>query len=274
MTDFHTKKTSEYESDVVELFEFSLGTTTHKYTSYPGGYIHQGVEYKHHNLGRGGDRDGANLEKMELPVYCDPDFVPIQRYFHSPPSAHMTLTLYEVERSVAEKLQRRFATLSGFTKEEGRVTMVFEPHSTSLRRTGLSQTFSPLCVNRLYEEDVLGCGVIKANFAVPATVESFTDYSLVTNALEGVEDHVYGGGLLEYEAEDGILESRTIISQVGTKISVSMRLYGLDATTPITIYRGCDRLRETCEKEFKAIEFFQGHDTSPDTGPFDGQPIF
>jgi uncharacterized phage protein (TIGR02218 family) len=144
-------------------------------------------------------------------------------------------------------------------------TINCEPVFTSLQRAGLRMVYQRQCRHALYSP---GCGVDKAAFAVPGTVDTAVANQVFVTAAAAFANNYFTGGMLT--TAEG---SRLIVEHIGTSLTLITPLTVLTGGTPLTLYPGCDHTLDTCTNKFSNSLNFGGQPWLPLKNPFSGDAV-
>jgi uncharacterized phage protein (TIGR02218 family) len=139
------------------------------------------------------------------------------------------------------------------------VTLVCRPLAATLRESGRVQRFSRQCRHQLYGA---GCGLSRTSFQLQALVSEVVGALLTVPDISHLPSGWYVGGYLEHTSG-----RRYIRAHSGTQIELVAPLPGLGANQQVTLYAGCDRLRQTCHDKFDNVLRFGGFPWIPEEDP-------
>jgi len=111
------------------------------------------------------------------------------------------------------------------------------------------------CLHTLFDA---GCGLNKASFAQPASVEFGSDLLTINTTVTGVDDY-YTLGTITFTSGANAGVTRTIKSSQFGIIHLSLPLRAMPAVGDgFTLYRGCDKQQSTCTNKFNNLIRFRG----------------
>lgn len=146
------------------------------------------------------------------------------------------------------------------------VSLECEPVFSSLRRQGLTQTYSRTCRHALFGA---GCRLAAASFAVAVNVVSVSGVTVGIDVVPGLPD-LTGG---TFKAPDGTV--RMIVRHVGVVLTLMRPIRSLAAEMvehptgfAATVYRGCDKSPSTCRDTFANLANFGGFPGIPRVNPW------
>ena len=99
---FNAKETSGWEGKPVELFEFTNGTLSYRYTSAATEQTHNGKVYTPAAIGRGSLNHGPQIFKANLEITVPRDHPVAMLFMAWAPSTVVTVTLYQHHIGEAE----------------------------------------------------------------------------------------------------------------------------------------------------------------------------
>jgi uncharacterized phage protein (TIGR02218 family) len=138
---------------------------------------------------------------------------------------------------------------------------------TSIKRPGLRAKFEYSCRHTLYAK---GCNVNRELYKLDGAVLSISGGLDVTVAGAALQPAgFFTGGLLI--APDG--SSRFITAHSSDIVTMARPMYGLAGGTVVSLYPGCDHLKETCSAKFGNGLNFGGFPFIPTRNPFDGSSL-
>jgi uncharacterized phage protein (TIGR02218 family) len=258
------------QTDPIELYEFTYGTSVWRYTDADADIIHPTTSdvYTAEPLSRGAlhqsDEDGS----MSLDVALDA-LNPVADFFRTPflPSQQVWLTVYRTHvgsAAVATLFRGRVGQVI-FENTTARLTCV--PTRAAITKRIPVQLIQSLCNNTLYD------GRCKANpalFTAAATINAITglDLSVTWTVARDVSAGArppgwYDGG---YLSKAGV-PAATIIEDTGSLLRI---LYnpGYVLGDAINVYAGCDKRYATCLAKFNNVVNHQGFPYFPTQDPF------
>lgn len=146
------------------------------------------------------------------------------------------------------------------------VSLECEPVFSSLRRQGLTQTYSRACRHALFGA---GCRLSAAAFEIAVNVISVSGVTIGIDPVVGLPD-LTGG---TFEAPDGTV--RMIVEHVGVILTLMRPIRSLAAEMvahpagfAASVYRGCDKSPQMCRDTFANLANFGGFPGIPPTNPW------
>lgn len=142
-----------------------------------------------------------------------------------------------------------------------RIELQCESIFTSVQRQGLSQQYNLSCRHALYGRQ---CRVNRAEFSKELRITGFDSVSVSHEGMDGWHYNPVGG----YVVINGEIK-RSIVGATNTLIHFDPP-YKDDTIRSATIYAGCDKTIETCQRHFHNTDNFGGFPYIPIKNPFEG----
>ncbi len=250
----------------VELYEFTHGSSVWRYTSADEAQIDGAMNvYDPAVISRGAidmsDEDTQGGLEVTL-LRTDPVaalFIP------SLPAFPVRLTVTRFHRDDGNYVQLWSGEIASamFSADGARVRLSGLPVGAVLRRKIPGNTFQGQCNWALFSPQ---CGLAKASYRVPTTVNTVTATGLVVASVGGHASGYFRTGW----AENAAGERRWITDQVGTTLTLFSPFSMNMAGQAIDLYPGCDRTLEACAA-FSNLARFCGFPFIPGMNPFSGR---
>lgn len=162
--------------------------------------------------------------------------------------------------------------------DAGTATLMCEPISTALQRTGLRRNYQRLCPHVLYGDKC------KANKAAHTTVATVISVSGDTITVQGQLSNSasYKGGMAEWtRLQSGQIPLRdirmvtdTFIVGTTTRVTVMGAVLGLTAGAQVKLSHGCTHGLDTCADLFNNAPNYGGMPWIPTDNPMGGGSIY
>lgn len=270
-------------SEIRELYRFVKGGTIWTLTNIDEPYDYNGETYLPVPISRGTTEQNDELSRANLSITLSVFHQIAAELVRYRDEQVLSLTLFRVEEdwngsemvSVVWKGRVTSATAAG-----SEVDLKCESVFTSLRRPGLRARYQRTCRHTLYGT---ACGLLKELFAWPGVLTSIAGTSMVVPEAAGKPDGYFTGGMVG--TPDGGF--RFIMQHVGTNLTLSYPIPSLEAEVAgygnnygnnyggvaVTLYPGCDHLKQTCLDKFNNLDNFGGFPWIPTRNPMDGSSI-
>jgi uncharacterized phage protein (TIGR02218 family) len=266
---------SNNQLNEVQLYDFNLGTAHWRYTSADRDIDFDGHTYTAIAISDGGVKTTGQADETDNFTVTLPAAEPPHQLFRgTPPSEEVWLTVRRMQRGDSEAPIFFLGTILNSTqKDEITSEMVVRTIAPTLRRGGLRCLWGKSCPHMLYGPD---CKVPKADYAVPATIDSLTATTLTSSEIAGKPVGWFDGGFLEWDRGGGATDRRAIHAG-GTADTVNLLTStdGLTVGDSVILYPGCDLTNGAggCAK-FNNQANNGGFPHMTEKNPFDGHPIF
>lgn len=256
----------------VELYVFRVGLQTFYYTSAnidltipPDTYISEPIKRSRIDL-------TAELNKQNINVEVVRSNVIAEFFRFAPPDAVVSLTLLRMHEQDPdqETVVAWMGRVLSVRWKNLIAELYCEPVSTSLRRSGLRRRYQRNCPHQLYE--AASCGVNRTDFRFQGQVSSVIGLDVMVPGAGGQPDGYYSGGYVEWIDESGLVNTRTIESQVGDTLTILISSFGLSTGTEVGVYAGCAHTIDVCDSDFNNSGNYGGTTLyQPPNNPFDSK---
>jgi hypothetical protein len=259
----------------VEYYEFIRGNTFLRYNTsdrnlYSGGNLYVSLR----GLSRERIAQGIERNKLTITVRI-PRGGDIESWWRPyPSSATVGLTVYGGHigegdarvRWIGRVVQPKFSTTT--------LTLLGEPTTTTAKKSGPQQCWQRGCMHVLYKQGDGLCNANRDTFAVPATLLTVDGAVLTAAEFASLPSGRLAGGYLEFVTLDGSSARCSISTHSGTQISIYYPNIELAPGTVVTAYPGCKHTIQDCNDFFDNAVNYGGDANSPETSPFNGNPVF
>lgn len=272
-------------SQQIELYRFVKGGTVWTLTNIDEPYDYLGETYLPVPIDRGDTEQNDELARANLMIKMTLFHQIAAELVRFRDEQILSLTLFRVEEDwdgspLVSVVWKGRVTSASATGSE--VELKCESVFTSLRRPGLRARYQKACRHTLYGP---GCGLIKEFFAWPGMVSSVVGTALVVPEAALKPDGYFTAGMVGMA--DG--SYRFIMKHVGANLTLSYPIPGLETDfseagygenygelyggVGVTLYPGCDHLKQTCIDKFDNLVHFGGFPWIPSRNPMDGSSI-
>lgn len=260
----------------VELFEFTDGSQTWRYTAYDQDYTWNGQTWTAIAIGRGSIQQSGKLDQAGIEIRLPRTNAFAQSLMTGLSESVTSIT---VRRGHADDPDQEFIVswkgrVVGVVAEGAEIIISCESILTSMRRQGLRRRWQKQCPHALYGR---GCNLTQANYAQgPFPVASISGAEATVTGASLQPDGWYTGGILE---AGGTV--RFIMAHVGDVLTLSRPSSALAnlvaqagaGSVSATLYPGCDRTLATCDAKFNNKLNFGGWPYIPTKNPMGGSSI-
>lgn len=253
----------------IELYEFTQGTSKWNYVSGANGFTRFGQTYTPFPVERDRIKQTSDIFKDALKLTFPRSNEFAVQYIGFAPEEVTTLTVLrghygdpDEQFIVYWKGRVIGAKASGNT-----IDIECESIFTSIKRPGLRARFELGCRHTLY---LSGCNVNRKAYKRDGAILSIGNgVNITVNGAGSRADGYYTGGLLL--APSGA--SRFITGHASDVVTISRPLTELVSSLVVSIYPGCDHLKNTCLNKFNNLDNFGGFPYIPTRNPFNGSSI-
>lgn len=241
---YDTSEQSLQDAQPVYLYQLTTGSTVTRLAASPVDIVALGNTWaaspvSHSEVDLTGDpaRDSLKLTFPRTDAFA-------LSFLKSASSRRTTVTIYRYLQDSDDyrfywKGRVTFPQVSG-----PNLTLNCEPATTSLASAGLSRVFMRQCPHTVYFGD---CRVNRSAYAIPAELVSGTGTSITISVSGLLLDGVLDNGLIEVTTTG---EMRTILSNIGTSLTLRRPLPALQPSDTLAVFPGCNRTIEVCDEKF------------------------
>jgi len=260
---YDSYETSIEAGEPVELYEFSVGGLTFRFTSSENPLTLSGYEYAPDAIERNEivNTTDEKQDRIEVRMPATNDFA--ARYMLLPPGNQATLTIRRIHRGDAEAIVYFKGVVHAVTfVENGTKALAAVLAITSARdREVPRHTYQCLCNHTLFDA---GCGINEATYTHALTCTAASGETITLAGAGALGADYFVAGFLEYGGE-----YRTVIAQAGNVLTILVPF----TTTPIgfsvSARAGCRlRLTTDCRDKFANAINFGGFPYVPTKNPF------
>lgn len=256
---FDTLEEGLESSRPLELYTFTVGSTTYRYTSAEDDYV-DGVNTftAVQGLGRtaltaGGPTDSVGTLTVEMP---GTDAI-AQLYIDGIPGVIPTVSIERVQRTDGSKATIFDGTIRSVSFENSGYLAKFEivPAFSGIQREIPRFKFSSLCNHVLYDDR---CQVDDTSASFRLSAAACTAVSGNTITVTGADangDGYYTGGFVQTSSAD---DRRLILDQTGTVLTLLLPFTTSPLGSNVTVFAGCDHTIATCSSKFSNVVNFGG----------------
>ena len=247
------------------LFRFVEGVTVYTLTSSNRAVTYESEVYTPVAIGLESDIESKQeTDRATLDIGITLNSIMAKRWIDPNFSEIVKLTIYQQDGAVTTVIWS--GTLFNTKVTKSTITMTFDDGVGDTRFGSNSPILQVTCPYVLYG---YGCFLNKADFADSATVDAISGLVLTVPEAALEADGWYNGGIFENVGGDIVM----ILSHVGDQLTL-IRSAEVAVSDAVTIYRGCDRSKETCRDKFNNLNNYGGKPWIPSIGLFgSGTPL-
>lgn len=252
----------------VELYEFVQGLLRWNYVSGATEVIRANQIYTPSPIKRTAITQTNDVFKDSLKITLPREDQFASQFLSFSPEEVTTLTILRGHANDPDREFRIYwkGRIVGARVSGNEVTLECESIYTSIRRPGLRARFEYTCRHTLYGAR---CAVNSAAYRHDGTVLSLSGLNVTVQGAASRPNGYYTGGMLI--APNG--GTRFITAHSSDVLTLSRPIPGLTGGQVVTIYPGCDHLKDTCLNKFNNLDNFGGFPFIPQRNPFDGSSI-
>jgi uncharacterized phage protein (TIGR02218 family) len=257
---------SEYGAQPIELYEFTYGSYTYRYTSSDQNITYNLNEYEAVPIKRDNIERNQDIDRINLNIQISKEIDITDLFIAAPPSTIMNVTLRRLHYtdSSEEAVILWVGRIVNIKYNEGYVDFRCESIQTSIKRPALRRFYQSNCPHILYGDD---CTLDSDTYKVTCTVDSYSGIEIVSSTFSTYDDGYFKGGYVSFY-NTYFYETRFIIDHTGDIITINLQWPNLSSSDSIDVYPGCDHTLSTCENKFNNLNNYGGFPYHPDLNPF------
>ena len=266
---------SNYAGGAIRLYELTRQGVTWRYTTCETDVVYGGQTYFSRPVGDEGVKQKGEAVTDDFTIIL-PSSEPIPSLFNgTPPLDPIKAVMRAMQPGDTEAPIMWVGYVSSVKfRDEVTSAITCNTQTATFQRKGVRLSWTRACPHALYDEQ---CRADKTLFRKLATITALTGNSFTFTYLDGsaiVNDGAFTNGFIEWNSNPTTIERRGITSQLNDTILTLGQTDGLVVGLIVYLYRGCNRLPETCLNVFNNIDNFGGFPFLPGKSPFDGDPVF
>lgn len=273
MTSFDVYESSVEESRPIEVYEFVMGTTTYRYTSYAQDVTVGVNTYTATAMSRGRIEQGSDQQNRNMVITLPSTDALAAQYIGVVPGEKVTLSIFRLQPDEAPAFDTQALIFKGQVQSvrfpaNGHVAEIVVRSVESARNQIIPRyTYAGMCSHMLYSTE---CGVVQSSFTFTGPVASGGDTAVVTvTGASGQPDGYWTGGYAT--ATTGNQDFRAILDHTGDVITLLLPFAADISGLNLQLYAGCDHiLTGDCKTKFENCINFGGHAFVPSRNPYDG----
>lgn len=256
MTSFSTLESSVQDSEPIEVYVFTIGTVTYRYTSSGssvtvGGNTYPAEPIERNNLVQGPD---SRSHTMEIRVPSTNSFASL--YLTTVPGEKATLTIIRLQRNESPTFNTQVVVFKGFVasvnfSDQNRLAVIGAKSLESAGSRSIpTYTYQGQCNHQLYGP---GCGVDPAPYRHSGIVTAVSGNTITVSGLNASGLDFKGGWVRPATVND----PRLILSQSGDVLTLLLPFAASALNQTVDAFAGCDHnLTGDCSNTFdNAINF-------------------
>jgi uncharacterized phage protein (TIGR02218 family) len=253
---------SVYSGAPVELYRFTQGPKSWRYTSADSEQTYQGYAYRPEAISRGELDQSQEEQAGSLEVTLPRDNEVASLFIPYLPVEPIGVTLFRFHRGDSEVVTIFVGKVASVAFIGSEARLVCQPVSEVLRRQIPSYMYQYQCNHALYST---ACGINKASYKVQAIVSAVSGDTVTATAFGTKSSGWFNNGWLQ--RSNG--EVRFVIGHSGNTVTLMNPFSGLKAGESVDAYAGCDRTESVCASKFGNLVNHAGFSRIPTKNPFE-----
>lgn len=253
----------------VELYQITQGSLSWNFVSGATEIVRLGQTYVPSSISRDNVKQTTDTFKDSMRLTFPRDNLFASQYIAFAPEEVTTVTLYRGHYGDpdSEFIVYWKGRVVGAKTSGNQIDIQCESVFTSIKRPGLRARFEYTCRRTLY---LGGCNVNREAYKHIGNILSISGGLLLTVVGASLKpDGYYTGGMII--SADSI--PRFVVAHTGDNITLSRTVPGLASGQNVSLYPGCDHLKETCFTKFNNLNNFGGFPWIPTRNPYNGSSI-
>ena len=268
MTSLDTLEKSREDSQPIECYRFTIGSTVYLFTSSVDDLTIDGDEYRAIAIGRSNLVQGSDQDQRVLTVSMPAAEDLPSLYRLSLPGERCTMQLFRYQRNESPAFDTAVLLYSGslqsvkYTADGTVAELAILSIESALAQNVPRFTFMAQCNNFLYD-DV--CGADPAAHNHIGTVTAVTGRTITVSG-SGASSHDFVAG---YAKPLGEVDFRQVYEVAGDVLTLDRPFNTNPLNSQMQIFAGCDHLVDgDCALVFDRVQFFTGWPWVPNTNVF------
>jgi uncharacterized phage protein (TIGR02218 family) len=261
---YQAQESSVESGQPVELYEFTIGGTTYRYTSSEDEVTFNSQTWFPRAIQRSDPAQANEDRKQELTVTLPSDDEVASKYIGIPPGQLMQLVVIRFHRGDTEAYVLWSGRITGAAYKDQGARCLLQGLTTesAFSRAIPRFKYSGLCNHILYDG---GCKVSKASFKYTGTVSSEVGNVIV---VDGLLSSKGAGWALGGYVTTGDTDYRLVIGQNGDELTLSVNFASSVLSSSVDVYAGCAHTITVCDTKFSNKDNFGGFPQVPTKNPF------
>lgn len=266
-----SRELSNEDGQPIALVQFVRGTQYWRYTNANRDIVHAGNTYTSTTLSRSAINQGPNIGRLALTITLPSDLPVSLNWRPYPPSDAIGVIVMGKHYGETDALVDWVGRVVNPEFDGGTLKLTCDPTSIAAKTSGSNGAFQRGCWKTLFSQGFGQCTVDPADHELPATLDTVSGLSLTSTSFLLLPSGRLAGGFIQWTRGDGIVETRSILSHVGSTIVIDYSAADLLAALAISAYPGCNQTWSDCEY-FDNTDNFGGEEWMPLKDPFAGNP--
>jgi hypothetical protein len=261
---------SVYDGDIVELYEFTLGTTVWRFTSASTDYTYAGNEYISYTIDRTKNERTGEMNRVKTQIYMDGNNPIVLLFVQSQPRNQIGVRVFAGHRGDDDfRLQFSGRVLNCKWSGNRSAELTCEPEMTSWRRPSLKVSFSKNCPYVVYSSK---CRAPRNS--VGGTIKYISGLNIYVEPNIAITAGRLIGGIISEGINSRTITSHTNGTYLGDSVvmlTITAQISGAIVGYPVALLIGCNHSTTACKDWHDNIDNFGGEPYTPEKNPFVGK---
>jgi uncharacterized phage protein (TIGR02218 family) len=266
---YQGQETSIEAGQPVELYVFTIGTETYRYTSAEDFVTFAANTYVPKQIERSDPVQTDQERKQELKITMPAEDPVCSRFIGVVPGKPLFLDLLRFHRGDTEAYNVWSGKIIGATfKQRGAVCEMSGVTSESALNRNIPRIkYQGVCNHVLYDDN---CKVNKDSYKYTDNVSSVSGATVTINGISAAKGAGWAiGGYIDYGSSD----YRLVTAQSGDTLTLVLPFADDMVGETVDVYAGCDHLLTTCQSKFSNNLNYGGFAFVPTLNPFNASIV-
>ena len=250
----------------VELYQFTQGLQTWRYTSSASPVTYQSFVFKPSSISRDRVKQTGDVFKDSLKIELPRGDAFANQFLGFAPDTVTGVTIFRGHAGDSEFIPYWRGRVAAASADGNKITIDCESIFSSIRRPGLRARYELTCRHALYSPR---CTINRDLFMTPGVAITVSGVTVEVAAAAGLPNGYFTAGILRGPDD----ATRFIVSHVGSVLTLQRPMYTLAGGDSVRLYPGCDKLMSTCSGKFNNLDNYGGFPWVPARNPYDGRSI-
>jgi hypothetical protein len=257
---YESVEISVHDGEIVELYQFTHGSSLYYQTSGNTDYVYLGDTYGSESLDRDAFERTGEINRSAISIYCSADNPVAELFRNGAPERQVSVNILQGHYTDGDFVSIFPGRVTDCKwNKTGQATLFCEPLITSLKRTALRCNYNPSCPYIVYSTQ---CRATRSYVAGTVTAVNGVNVSVYTAST------IPAGRLLGGTIRAGNY-SRTIVGQSGDDLELISAI-DVSVGDSVDLSIGCNKSTKACDEWHDNINNFGGEPYIPNKNPFSG----
>lgn len=265
---FDSLETSIESSQALELYIFTFGAESFRFTSYNADVIWQGIPYTSTQISRSEAQSSIEDAVNQITITTLLTNPVAQKFINNVPGIVGSVQILRANANdVSQETIELFEGYVASVKFDGQLEaqILCNPQTNNFNRTGPRVSFQSLCNYILYDAN---CKVNRGAFTYTGLVSGVSGADITINGVSGLGASWAVGGFIQ--APSGApVDKRMVLSQSGDTLTMLLPFSIATLGTQVDVLAGCNHsLTGDCLNKFSNTINYGGFFYVPSKNPF------